>query len=64
MVEWGDPKDFDRKTTGLLTTGLLDIWFFFSYGLFDNWSFGYLGFFSDGLFDNWSLLGLFDSWSF
>ena len=46
MVEWGDPKDFDRKTTGLLTTGLLDIWVF-SDGLFDNWSLL-------GLFDSWS----------
>ena len=60
MVEWGDPKDFDRKTTDLLTTGLLDIWVFFqmvflTIGLLDIWVF-----FSDGLFDNWSLLGLFD----
>ena len=66
MVEWGDPKDFDRKTTGLLTTGLLDICFFFSDSLFDNWSFGYLGFFFQmvfltiGLYLVFLTVGLFD----
>ena len=47
MVEWGDPKDFDSKTTSLLTSGLR-ISGFFSDGLFDNWSLL-------GLFDSWSL---------